>query len=222
MPMATDYYKDGELSELNNIYLSTTKWATFLTYPLALLFIFNSKAVVATFFGDQYLPAASALSILSLGMFLRVVVGPNGATIKAINRTKVDLLASIAGVLSNIVLNFILIPRLGFSGAAVATAVSYLIFNVVDSTVVYLSTGIHPVSVSTFKQLLPSGIAAWYLSTMNFSFVGIYRIALLGLILLFIHLVSYIITGSIDSNDDILIDIIEDNLGVDLSILRSG
>ncbi|TVT94773.1 flippase [Haloferax volcanii] len=219
LPIATDYFNGDENNELKRIYQASTKWILFVTYPLALLFVFFSPEVVLTLFDERYLPAASALSILSIGMFLRAAVGPNGATVKAINKTKIDLIASLAGLLTNVALNVILIPDFGFIGAAVATSISFLIFNLVDSIVVFVVTGAHPLTINVFKQLIPSGIFAWYLSTTSLASPGILDVGLLFILLSISHIISYIITRSVDSDDQLIIETIEDKTGFDLNFI---
>jgi O-antigen/teichoic acid export membrane protein len=220
LPIATDYFESGNHTEMDRIYKASTKWILFVTYPLALLFVFFSPEVILTLYDERYLPASTALSVLAIGMFLRAVVGPNGATIKAINKTKIDLLASIVGLVTNLLLNIYLIPKFGFVGAAIATSFSFLAFNLVDSLVVYLTIGVHPFSIHVFKQLVPSGIGAWYLSTTDFITPGLGNLILLGVILTVFHLLSYFLTGSLDRDDVIVIEFIENKTSIDMNYLK--
>ena len=97
-------------------------WISFL---IASFITFFSHLIIYILFGTQYLGAITALRIyvwagisVSLGIAL-------GQYLIAENYTKISLAGNIFGALSNILLNIILIPKYGISGAAFATLVSY-------------------------------------------------------------------------------------------------
>ena len=92
---------------------------------------FASGLVARTLYGSQYEGVAPILSIhiwAALFVFLGVAQGPWN-----INEglTKLALVRTVIGALSNVLLNLLLIPRYGPIGAAIATTVSYALAAVV-------------------------------------------------------------------------------------------
>ncbi|MFV0555825.1 MAG: MATE family efflux transporter [Lactovum sp.] len=87
------------------------------------LFIKDSDAssIKALNYGLDY------LNILVWGYWIFMVSTVIGSAFRAIGRTKIPMFAGILAVVSNTLLNFILIPNWGVKGAAVATVVSRLL-----------------------------------------------------------------------------------------------
>jgi O-antigen/teichoic acid export membrane protein len=118
-----------------------------------MVFILYPQAVISGFIGTKYLPASGALIILSLAMFSRILVGPNSETARAIDLPKIDLKSSIGGININIILNILLVPVFGIAGAAFATLLGYLVYNLSVNTFIYKYINIHPFSIDLFKVL---------------------------------------------------------------------
>jgi PST family polysaccharide transporter len=88
---------------------------------------FFAHTIIAVVFGPQYAAAGPVLAIYvwaSLPVFLGIA---SGQYLIAENRTQVALFRTITGSVVNIVLNLVLIPRYGTTGAAVAALIAYTI-----------------------------------------------------------------------------------------------
>ena len=82
-------------------------------------------SIISNTFGDEYILAAS---ILSVHIWSGVFIFMNNAVAKwhiAENLTKLSLLRTASGAIINIILNIILIPKYNILGAALATLISY-------------------------------------------------------------------------------------------------
>jgi len=98
-----------------------------LAFVIALGVSLLSKLAITVVYGSAYLAAVPILQIYtwsSIGMFLSVGVSQY---LTAENMMRTSFLISLIGMAANIILNFILIPRLGLTGAALASLISYLI-----------------------------------------------------------------------------------------------
>ena len=96
-------------------------------FPAASFITFFSYSIIKILFGVQYIGAVSTLQIYvwgGVGVSMGIVVGQY---IIAKNLTKIGLLNTIWGAILNVVMNLILIPRIGIKGSAVATVVSYTV-----------------------------------------------------------------------------------------------
>lgn len=158
LPIVTEFFEDNDYTSVDQAYTVVAKWLAIFSFPLVGVFVVFAPEVVVGFFGDEYQPGASALAILSLGMYARVLSGPNGATTQAIDRPQTELYAGITGFIINVALNVILIPSAGISGAAIATALGFFTFNLLELIIIYNETGAHPFSWDMVKPLIPSAL----------------------------------------------------------------
>ncbi len=102
--------------------------------------------IIKLLFGNNFLQAAPVLTIYiwaSVAVFLGVA---SGQYLIIENFTKLSLGRSIIGMVVNVLLNLILIPKYGIIGAAYATLVSY--------TLAVFSIGIFPKAVNQLKLML--------------------------------------------------------------------
>jgi len=97
----------------------------FLTLLAALVLFAVGKYVILLLFGSDFLPALSPLQILLPGVVVLSICKVLGNDI--VGRGKPIINTIIAGIslAINIPLNIILIPRMGISGAALASTISY-------------------------------------------------------------------------------------------------
>ncbi|NJE03845.1 flippase [Thermococcus sp. MV11] len=219
-PIVTPLYAWGKIGEMGRVYRILTKWIFFLTLPLfALLFLFPEVAI-SFFFGQKYLAAAQALRILSAGFMFHTLLGLNGLSLLVIGQPKLNMIGDTFAVVSNVVLNLLLIPEYGMTGAAVATAVSYFVANVFRSFWLYQRTGIHPFGWSYVKPLV---IGFFLLGLVMVSPLQVSNIwwAILVLAAFFgVYIPLVLLSGSVDKEDVELILAIEKKLGVDLGIIK--
>lgn len=222
LPIATEFYDEGNLQGLNRLYRISTKWISIATYPLVLLLILFSADIIRVLFGGEYLPAKMALSILVGGTFVRAMVGLTGDMIKAINRTKIVLYSAVAGAVINIVLNILLIPQFGIEGAALATVCGYAAHELIEVGVVYRALGSHPFTTNSLKPLVPVTLVGVILSQLTVGIeLGLFALAVLGCALLVAQLISLVLTRSLGDADLLLIRQLEGQTGVDLGWLKT-
>jgi O-antigen/teichoic acid export membrane protein len=92
--------------------------------PLGVGGTFLAEPILGFVFGADYLPAAPALRLLGWSAALIVLRGTFRQGLLAAGHQTLDLRCSTFSVALNIVLNFVLIPKYGILGAAMATLVS--------------------------------------------------------------------------------------------------
>lgn len=86
-----------------------------------------SDLLVAVFYGEDFGPAVFPTAVLLAGSIVGGVAGPVAAAMFADSREKYFMQAGLVMVTFNLALDFILIPRYGLKGAAVATITSQTI-----------------------------------------------------------------------------------------------
>ena len=98
-----------------------------LSVSIALVVTIFGKSLVLLFFGFQYLPAASILAVhIWTGPFVFIGV-VSGMQLLHEKLTQISLHRSVAGALCNVALNYLLIPRFGGIGSAVATLITQIL-----------------------------------------------------------------------------------------------
>ncbi|MUV48642.1 flippase [Haloarcula sp. CBA1122] len=220
LPVATEYYTEGDTAGLDQIFTITTKWILLITLPPVLLFALFSGEVIQILFGESYLPAAPVLTILSTGLLFRALSGLDGDMVKAIDRPRIELFSGGLGLVSNIVLNYLLIPVFEISGAAIATVVGYIIYNGVELIWIYRLTGGSPFSVNIAKYIGAMSALAILVSRIIPSPIGLIGLGCVGISLILLQPVVLILTSSVDEADIDLIEQVETRMGRDLEIVK--
>jgi O-antigen/teichoic acid export membrane protein len=125
------------------LYQRTTALLTTLSWPIYIsLAIFAPVAL--SVLGSDFAGGEAALVILSLAMLVSIATGPVDWVLLMAGKSSWNL-ANVAGALViNVVLNLLLIPRLGMEGAAIAWAASLLVNNVVPALQVWLLLDLAP------------------------------------------------------------------------------
>ncbi len=94
---------------------------------------FLSKDVVNVFLSDSYSKSINIIIILLTAHLFSAIMGISSVLyILQSKRSKLNLQVAMLSAVINVILNFILIPKFGIYGAAIATLLSMLILNVIQ------------------------------------------------------------------------------------------
>jgi O-antigen/teichoic acid export membrane protein len=126
-PKIAEVFKKDDKLQLKEILKNSTRLIISLSLPvLIVLAVFSSFFL--GFFGNEYKVAKSALIILLIGQFFNTLSGPVGVYMNMTGKQNKLQRILILGFLTNLVLNWFLIPEYGMTGAASATAVSLVLW----------------------------------------------------------------------------------------------
>jgi O-antigen/teichoic acid export membrane protein len=157
-PIVAAEHKAKDFHTLDELLKIAGKWVFLLTLPLFIVMVLCGKQVLAIF-GDQFQAGWLALVVLCTFHFLSVSFGPVSQTLIMSGKQMHQLVNVVAGLLINIILNLILIPRFGMSGAALATGVSLLCFCMAGLLEVRYILGLWPFSRKYVKGLVAGAVA---------------------------------------------------------------
>jgi len=221
-PIISQFHSKNLLDEMRRSYLILTKWVFSTTLPILFIFVFFPDVLLNFLFGREYIDASKTLQLLSLGFFIHTLLGPNGATLTAIGETKILMWASLVSAVLNITLNFSLIPLLGITGAAIATASSLALANIILSVKLYFLSGIHPFTKKYLGPIITSGIliSLIYFITKSFLVVQMLHLIPLFLVFIIIYGLSLLLTKSFEEEDISMLLTIEKILGLDMSLIK--
>ncbi len=220
MPIASSLYAQGKLREMGRVYQILTKWVFLLTLPIFSMMFLFPEVTISFFFGTKYLEATEALRILALGFMFHIFLGLNGLSLVVIGDTNFNFIANLFAAISNVILNVLLIPRYGIVGAAVATATSYFVANVLRSLKLYQRTKIHPFSWNYVKPLIISFLLLGAVQQMKLRVSNIWEAIVILAAFLTLYFGLVLLSKSIDREDINLLLAIEKKLGVNVGLLK--
>ncbi len=125
------------------VYATTTWWLMALAWPLYLTMIVHAPTLLSVF-GPGYQEAQAVMVILGASMLVATLVGPVDVVLLMAGKSSWNLLNTIAAVVVNVVLNLILIPRYGITGAAAAWSASILLNNLLPLLQTWRIIHLHP------------------------------------------------------------------------------
>lgn len=119
MPIFASLQDLDDRRPLHDLYRTTSKWTFTLNLPFFLLAATFPQALLGIF-GPDFTDGATALVILAFASLTNAATGSSGAVLDMTGHTRVKLLNSTVSVGLAIILNLLLIPPLGVTGAAIA------------------------------------------------------------------------------------------------------
>ncbi len=231
MPLITELHAKKRLAELKNVYRTVTKWTFFFNIPIFLLLILFSRQILNILFGPEYIPGFQAIVILSVGIMLYTSV-PNVMVLQMIKKTKEVMYVTIVNATSNVALNLLLIPLdldLGFmviggmNGAAIASAITYMISFSLMFLLAFKNTRINPISGKIAKSLVAAVISSFVVYIIASTTLDLFPVTVLVILFgIFVSLYAFmlLVLKGFDSNDIKIIRSIEKKVGIRIGFAR--
>jgi O-antigen/teichoic acid export membrane protein len=152
-----------------DLYQTATWWLMAISWPIFLMLAVFAPVVLGIF-GRGFSSGQGALVILSLAMLVNLGTGNVSMVLLMSGRSGWNLLNEGVALVLNIVLNLLLIPRLGMAGAAISWAVSIAADNLMAAAEVRILLGMGPfgpgygvVAASSVACFAGLGLAARWL-----------------------------------------------------------
>lgn len=118
------------MDELFYVAKKSTKLIFWTTIPILLGNVILGKQLLYIIYGQEFTIAYPALVFLVIGQFVNSISGATGLFMNMTGKQKIFRnIVSIAAV-SNIAINFLLIPQYGIYGAAFAAAICIMGWNI--------------------------------------------------------------------------------------------
>ena len=131
-PKFSELFHAGKMEALIKIAQKSSKLVFWVSVPIIIVFIFFGKFMLSIF-GDEFVKGYPVLILLALGKFVNGIAGSVGSFLNMTGHQKVFNRIVIIGGVTNIVFNFILIPKYGILGAAIASMISIILWNLLAS-----------------------------------------------------------------------------------------
>ena len=147
MPAIVELHARNDRPELQRVTTRAARSIFFASLPLALVAILFAEPVLRIF-GGGFGSGETALRILALGQLINVGTGFAGTVLLMVGEAGWVTIGATIGAVTTVVLGTTLIPGLGAEGAAVASAASTAVSNVLLAAVLWRRWRIYSPAVS--------------------------------------------------------------------------
>ena len=129
-------YSSDNMTELRFLIKKSSKIIFFITIPILILIVYFSELILG-YFGLEFIIASKTLYILIVGQFVNILCGSVGYILMMTEKQNIFKNIMIFATCTNIILNIILIPKYSINGAAIASSISLILWNVISFSYIY-------------------------------------------------------------------------------------
>lgn len=126
-PLVAKYIQNGEQETLKKLVLKIQDTNLFFSIYFAIITMLFAPEIISLAFGEEFVESSKMLIILSIIIIFRFSMYTYTAILSSSNLNHIKLYTSLACVVANIVLNYILIPIYGVYGAIIATVLTEIL-----------------------------------------------------------------------------------------------
>jgi len=133
----------GPGERVEALYRTATSWLTTLVWPFYMAVAVFSPWIMGVF-GPEFVAGETALAILSAAMLVKLATGNVSTVLLLGGMSSWSLLNSASSLILNVVLNLLLTPRMGITGAAIAWAASITLASLAPLVQIRIFLGLRP------------------------------------------------------------------------------
>lgn len=136
-PLFSQFRETRDNHSMEVLFKTVTKW---MCYSALVIFVCIAifRVELLNIFGKGFAGGSTVLLILAVGQLANAATGPTGVLLTMTGKQKWELTNSISMIGFNFLLNLLLIPRMGMTGAAIATGLSIATINGLKLVQVYI------------------------------------------------------------------------------------
>jgi O-antigen/teichoic acid export membrane protein len=154
-PTIAELHARGEMELLARLFRSLVKWTLGLTVPLAIVMILYARSIMGMF-GWDFVSGWPVLAVGTIGQLVNCGVGSVGYLLLMSGHQQKWLRIQSVMAVALVILNLLLIPRVGMLGAAIAVATITSASNLLCLREVRRSLGIRPSLKKYYALMAPS------------------------------------------------------------------
>lgn len=150
-PKFVEFYSKNDFKGLESMVKKSTKLIFFTTAPILLIFILFPKSILSIN-GSEFRAGYLALVFLCLGKFYNSICGSVGFILQMTDNQKIFQNVLLFAALLNAMLNYLLIPKYGFNGAAFASLITVLTWNTILVVIIKKKLGFWTVYIPLINK----------------------------------------------------------------------
>lgn len=128
-PKFVEFYTCQDINGLRDVVKKSTKLIFIATTPILIVLVLFSSSILG-FFGEEFEAGKLALYFLCIAGFVNAMSGSVGYLMQMTDQQNVFQNVLIVAFLVNLVANIILIPIYSYNGAALASSLSMILWNI--------------------------------------------------------------------------------------------
>jgi O-antigen/teichoic acid export membrane protein len=152
-PMISDLNSSGFSDGVRHVYAETVK-ITAIIGSAIVIGVTALVIVLSGFLGVSYGRLEGLFSILIVGQFASVMLGPTGETLQMTKNQWISFATTIVLLLVNVVLCILLIGAYGVWGAAASTTISVVAVAMIEASLIYKIHGVNALGKNIIKYQL--------------------------------------------------------------------
>jgi len=153
VPLLAKAWEEQDFKQIQTIY-SKSSINQLIIGGLFFLCIWINIDAIFSILPEKFSHGKWVVLCIGLAQLFNVATGVNGAIIINSKYYKYDLYTNLILVVITLISNYLLIPKYGINGAAMATALSVLLFNLIRLILIKLKMNLQPFSLKTLYTIL--------------------------------------------------------------------
>jgi O-antigen/teichoic acid export membrane protein len=141
-PQAARLFARTDARGMNDLYWQTAAWVAVLSFPVFALTFSLAEPFTVLVYGAEYQGSGTLLALLALGYYFNSATGFNGLTLKVFGKVRYVVWLSLISVVVNVAAAILLVPSYGALGAALATAITLVVHNLLKQAGLRMNTGV--------------------------------------------------------------------------------
>ena len=171
VPYVSVYWKEKKINELKKIYVKISSLGFFITFFIFSIVWFNFDYLLF-FLPEEYLAGKYVFLFLMLGRISDSLGGINGDILLTSKKFKYEVFITVPLIFVTFYLNYLLIPIYNGEGAAIATFIVFLLYNIFRMTLNYYFFKLHPFTWKLFGVIF-FAIVSFVINVYTPSFTNI-------------------------------------------------
>jgi len=152
-PRIAALYATRDMAKLQNVIIVSARIILAMNVGITLTYILFGRIFLLLVFGSDYLEAYFPLLILLVGQTVNSSVGSVAVALNMTNYEQATVKVHTLSIILNVLLSFLLIPRLGMNGAAIAVTVSQIAWSALMWWELRKHLGINSLALSNFDWI---------------------------------------------------------------------
>ena len=152
IPLIAKAWENQDFDEIQNLY-SKSSINQLIVGGVFFICVWLNIDEVFSLLPEKFQGGKWVVFFIGISQLFNIASGLNGAIIVNSKYYRYDLYTNILLVFLTIATNYILIPIYSIDGAALATAISVLIFNLIRMYIIKIKMNMHPFSLNTIRTI---------------------------------------------------------------------
>lgn len=132
MPIMARMFAKDDQAGIDDLYWQSAVWITVITFPIFVVTFSLAQPLTLLLFGERYAQSGSIMTLLAIGYYFNAALGFNADTLRIYGKLRYTVAIDFLAMIISVGLTLVLIPRYGAFGAALATCVTLVIYNILN------------------------------------------------------------------------------------------